>query len=147
MKTYDLKRVTFLVNGVPVTGFQDGDACVVARNADNFTKQVGADGEVCRSSQNDPSGRITLTLMYSSLSNNALGAIAALDQAFGASSVAVAIIDAKSGTQVLAPNAWIVRDPDITFGRDSGTREWILDCARLQTIHSGIPGAGGVSPL
>jgi hypothetical protein len=141
-KTFNLARVLLTIGTIPVSGFADGDAIVVAKDSDAWTKTVGADGEVCRHRTNNDSGSITINLSYSSQANGLLDALRALDATSGGGAVPVTVLDLASGTEFFAPSAWIKKAPDATFGREVGPRQWVLDCSRIIERNRGIPGIG-----
>jgi len=80
LKTYDPAQVTIIFAGIPISGFAEGTFVSVERNEDSWALQVGADGEATRAKSNNKSGRVTLTLIQSSFSNDALSAVMAVDE-------------------------------------------------------------------
>lgn len=64
-KTYDPKDVTAIVGGVFLTGFAE-DLVTVAKDEENFSTKVGAQGDVVRTKVNNPLGTITITLQCTS---------------------------------------------------------------------------------
>jgi hypothetical protein len=66
-----------------------------------------------------------------SASNDTLSAQHALDEASGNGAVPLLIKDLSGRTVAEAPNAWIRKLPMVEFGREVGTREWVLDCDEL----------------
>lgn len=137
-KTFNLKRCLITVNGVPVSGFADGDACTAARNEDSYSLTVGADGEALRNRTNNNSGRITFNLLYSSPLNTVFQALGTLDEASGLGQAAILITDLNTGGSVFAARAWVVKPPDFTVGMEAGAREWIFETGDLQLNHAGI---------
>lgn len=137
--TYDSKQVAIIVGGVLVEGIADGTFVSIEQNEEQFSLQVGSDGEACRSKTNNRSGRVTLTLGQWSNSNTLLSSLHAGDvlSPNGDGIVPLLVID-KSGTTVCAAEkAWIVKAPTVEFGRESGSREWIIETDNL------IMGVGG----
>jgi len=126
-KEYNLKTVVCTINGVPIRGFSDGDAVMVATDDDIYSKQVGADGEVARSNKGNKGGTITFRLMYTADSNAYMQAWKTLDNVSANGVARIAILDMNGATSVLALEAWIKKDPNLTFSEESGTREWIWD--------------------
>ena len=55
MTTYDAKDCTVMVNGVYITGLGE-DMITGEKDEDNFETTVGAQGDVCISTKNDPLG-------------------------------------------------------------------------------------------
>ena len=133
--TFDPKRVIVTVNGVPITGFADGDSAVVEYDEDAWTKTTGNDGDVCRTYQNRKGAKITLRLMYGSPANAILDTFAKLDAATKINPVAILIKDTLGLSQAFARSAWLLKDPGMTVGREPGDKEWVYDCAEVDIVH------------
>ena len=137
-KTWNLAQCVFALDGVPLEGFGPDDAVTVVPNDDIWTTQTGADGEETRSATNVRSGTMTITLMSTSLSNDALNAKLQLALAVGIGDrFSVFIKDLNSGDQVVAAQAYIERDSDMSFGKEASTREWTVRLPRFQRNHGG----------
>jgi hypothetical protein len=136
-KTYDPSQVAIIVGGFQITGFADGSFLTVARNADAFALYIGTDGEGTRAKSNNKSGRITLTLAQSSDSNAILSGIATADELSNNGIVPVLIKDNSGVSLYAAETAWIVKAPDSEFGREVGSREWILETDNLSVFVGG----------
>lgn len=137
VKTYDPSQVALIIGGFNITGFADGSFVTVARNADAFALYIGTDGEGTRAKSSNKSGRITITLSQSSDSNAILSAILLADELSNTGVVPVLIKD-NSGTSLFAAEtAWIVKAPDSEFGRELGSREWIIETDNLTPFVGG----------
>ena len=67
MKEYSFTDITLLVNGVPITGYDEGDDTIILeRLNDSITHKIGTDGEMTISISADRSGPVTFRLMQSS---------------------------------------------------------------------------------
>ena len=128
MKTYDPSKVVFVFLGSIITGFADGSFIKAARNEDTYKLTKGAGGEGCRSRSLNRSGKVTCTLMQSSLSNDILSAAQTLDELTGAGVGPLLIKDLSGTALVVAENAWIVKPADVDFAKEVGSREWIIEC-------------------
>jgi hypothetical protein len=137
-KTYDPSKVLFTLGGVLITGYADGTFLKVSRDEDSFTKQVGSGGEVARSANKNKSGSIALTLMQSSPSNDYLSGLVTVDELAGTGVVTAQVKDANGTSLHLAPEAWVKKPTDSEYAKETGSREWLIDCAQL------VPFAGGV---
>ena len=137
VKTYDPAQVAVIVGGFPITGFADGSFVTVERNADAFALYMGTDGEGTRAKSNNKSGRITITLAQSSDSNAILAGIAAADELRNAGVVPVMIKDNSGESLHVAETAWIVKVPNAEYGREIGTREWIIETDLLVSAVAG----------
>lgn len=137
VKTYDPGQVLINFRGQPILGFADGSFVRVERNEDAFLTKAGADGEIVRARNRNRSGRVTITLMQSSPSNDVLSQAAIADEKLAGTGMGpLQVKDNLGTTQVNAPNAWVVKQPAIEFAKEVGTREWVLECDQL-VIHTG----------
>lgn len=127
VKSYNFKQVAVIVGPNIITGFADGESIVVEPNEDLYSYQPGNDGSGTRSANNNFSGRIRLILQQAAASNAILQAIANSDRVSGAGVLPVAIKDNSGATLHFAETAWIARQPNASYGRESGSREWILE--------------------
>lgn len=132
---YDFRQVVVTVAGVPIEGFADGDSIAIERASDDYTMQVGSDGEGARSKQNNKSGSITLTLMRGADSNLYLQGLYLADEVSGAGAVPVVIADLRGSMVAGTTAGWIKKLPGGTFGRDNGTVEWVFDTTSLEIGH------------
>lgn len=136
-RTYDPKAITVVIGGFPMGGFADGTFVSVMRSNDAFTKTVGADGDTTRVKSNDKSGELTLTLDQTSLSNDALSTIAIRDELANAGVVTVRIKDLLGASLYVSATGWIRKVPEVEYGKETSTREWVLDLADLETFTGG----------
>jgi len=140
--TYRLQDIILTLGGVRITGAGDGDKISIATNSDDWSLTVGADGEATRSYLNNKSARITLSIQYGALINSFLLDLRNADVETGDGVVPMSMTDLRNrtdggtGTELSAPEAWIVKLPDFALGREVGTVEWIIEVAQL----SGGPG-------
>lgn len=135
--TYNFKDVNLIVGVKQIEGFEDGSEIVAERNEDSYTAKVGVDGNVTRSRSNNTMGRITFSLDQFSPSNKYLAALANLDERSGAGVVPSKIADKSNPDveQVIATQSWIVKPSSKSFGRESGPREWIIECADMNFLQ------------
>lgn len=136
--TWDLTRCIVTVNGLPVGGFNDGDAVTVALNEDAFKLHVGADGEATRSKTNNRSGKITFNLRQLGITNTAFEAARKLDEYGNLGQVAIYIKDLNSGSEAFAPAAWVMKAPDMKFAMEQQQREWVFESGRIEMTHVGV---------
>jgi len=138
-KTFDPKNVTIVAGGHIVGGYADGTFVTAERNRDAFSLTVGADGEGARAKSNDKSGRITLTLLQSSASNDVLSGYATAEEFVGGGGQFPIIIKDNSGTTLVeAATAWIVKKPAVEFGNEISDREWIIESDDLDLLVGGL---------
>lgn len=137
VKSFDMAKCICTVNGVPVSGWADGDALTVEFAGDDWTKYVGCDSEVTRIYQNRKDGQITLRLSPLAAANARLAALKRLDDTTGLATAKIAIFDMLGGDQVFSNESWCIKDPGMVKGRDITEKEWVYDCANVQVIHGG----------
>ncbi len=139
LHTYDPSQVTIIFAGVPVSGFGEGTFVSVERNEDSFALQVGADGEATRAKSNNRSGTVTVTLIQSSIVNDAFSALVALDEnSPGGDGIGPLLIKDLSGrTLVAAETAWIRKPATVEFAREATEREWVIETDRLNIFAGG----------
>lgn len=126
-RTYASDLVLVIVGGVPMTGTAPDTFVNIEPTSDMVTSQVGADGEVARSRNSDRRATIEITLLGTSPSNDVLSGMVAADELSGSAMFPVTVQDLRGTTMFLAPQAWIRRKPNITYGGEVGTRTWTLE--------------------
>lgn len=139
-KTFNPKDVVVIFGAAIISGFADGTFIEAERSEDAFTMSSGADGEVTRVGSANRSGTVTLTLAQSSASNDVLSLIAKGDELSGTGVLPLNIKDANGRTTIVSAFGWIRRVPSTSFSKDIETREWIIDCDRLQIFVGGNNG-------
>jgi hypothetical protein len=137
VKTFDFKRVSASVNGVPVKGFIDGDGISIEFDEDSWSMVTGADDTVTRTRSNKNTGKITMRLANSSDTNAVFDALAKLDKATGLGVLTIYIFDALGGSTYVTNDAWSVKDPGKTMGVELGSMEWVFQFASITHSHKG----------
>lgn len=140
--TYQPDLVTVAFNGVPLTGYAPGTFITAARNNDTWAIQVGSGGDATRAKSGDKSGRVTLTLLATSLSNGVLSGFAQVDERSGLGVGALLVKDLGGADVVTAGTAWIVKPPDLEKANEGSTREWVFETQNLEIIAGGTPPVG-----
>lgn len=131
MRTYSPKKVQVNYGGIILTGYMDGTFIEVDKTSDDFTPHVGADGEGARIQSADESGSVTLTLMQTSASNDALQAARDADKASGQGTRPLMVKDGMGTTIITAQESWIRKTPKVELSNDKGSRVWIFDSTEL----------------
>lgn len=140
-KTYNGKKVAVIWGAIIFQGLaQDGDAISVTFDEDHVTKAVGMDGEVARAMNANRTGKITVRLMATSLTNQLLSAAKELDAASGTAYYPLTVKDASGLDIHFAKEAWILKTPDSSYSKEIGIREWVFDCGQLISNPGGISG-------
>lgn len=140
MKVYTSNQVTASLGNIPLnSGRGDGVFIKITPMNPAFSTKVGADGEVARSRSNDRRHKVEITLMQTSDSNILLSALHELDLfAPNGSGVAAILIQDMSGTSIfIAPEAWIVKAPEVQYGPEVEMRTWELEVANPINLVGG----------
>lgn len=135
--TYDPKQVSVIVGGKIMSGFADTTFIKASRNEQAFNLKVGVDGEGTRAKSNNLSGKVEITLMQSSSSNDDLSAFAAADELANAGVVPLLINDKSGRTVLQATTAWIQKYADVEFAKETSTRTWILETDQFLIFEGG----------
>jgi hypothetical protein len=140
-RTYDPKKVILTIGPYVMGGFADGAFITVRRDEDAFSKKTGTDGEVTRAKSNNNSGSIEVVLDLASPSNDALNALATLDELSNAGLVPVLLqeIGNASALPIVAAEAgWVKKKPDQAFSKKAEDRTWTIDLGSMDYLPSGI---------
>lgn len=135
--TYDPKQVAVIVGGKIMAGFADGSFVKLERNEQAFNLKIGVDGEGTRAKSNNKSGKITITLMQSSASNDDLSGFAAADELSNTGAVPCLVKDASGRTIASAVTAWVQKYADAEFAKEAMTRAWVLETDELIIFEGG----------
>ena len=137
VSTYDPKLIIMTFGTIIFTGYPDGEFVNITTDGDQFSKIRGIDGGVDRINMNIFDYTVNVTLKQTSLTNDQLSAVATADALTGLGVLPLTIKDLRGATQFLAPQAWIKKMPDASFGNDMGTREWVFDTGPAQNFLGG----------
>lgn len=143
MKTYDAKDIILIVGGLPIDAGRDaGNFLSIAADTPEYTKTVGADGEVVVNRSNDRSRNVTITLMQSSLSNAALSGFLSTDR-IAEGGVGYPFIMRHRGqlTTVVATRAKLTNGPGSAgteYGQEVGTHQWELVLTGVREFYGGM---------
>lgn len=131
VRTYSSRRMSILIDSVPITGLAPDTFINVAPTADSFTKSVGSSGEVSRAEVADRTGTVTLTLQQTSPSNEYLTQLHDADRVSLANAKSFMLKDENGTTVISAESCWISRLPDSEYSQEVGTREWTLELSDM----------------
>lgn len=137
VKTYDPKSIALTVNGIPISGFADGEFISFEYDEDAFSKVTGADGISSRAKSNNNDGNLTITLQQTSPSNDVLTGIAVADKLSNTGVVPVILKDILGTTTIFSANGWIRRIPQVNYSKEISNREWVLDLSSVEVFLGG----------
>ena len=146
--TYDPLAVVAIYQGVNITGYQDGTFIEVERSSDSFTKHVGSTGQVARVQSRDQSGKITITLMHVSPTNDLLAALLALDELSNTVSAGLPngpgtnfgsfqVKDLHGNMKCQAHEAWIMKQPKVERAEKLSSVVWVFECSQISMFAGG----------
>lgn len=133
-KQYDPKQVSLSIGTHTVQGYADGTFANWESNREDEALTVGADGEGATARSNDESGRLTITILQTSISNDILTGFRN-----GRTRFPVLMKDSNGTTVLAAAIAYIVTRPGVEFSNEITNREWIIESASWDYQMGGIP--------
>lgn len=138
MKEYSFLDTILLVNGVPITGFDEGDDVInLERLNDSATHKIGTDGEMTVSISADRSGTVTFRLMQSSDSNAYLSGMINAQENGAFVPIFVQFKDTRGNDLGSGTQGYINRPASMTRGTNVNSQEWIITVERLDLLHLG----------
>jgi len=138
MKDYSFLNTILLVNGLEISGFDEGDDVIsLARLNDSAAHSIGTDGEMTISISANRSGTVMFRIMQTSDSNKFLSAFITAQENGAFVPIFVQFKDTKgldlgSGTQ-----GYIKRPADMVRGTMAQSQEWSIVVERLDLLHGG----------
>ena len=135
--TYDPKQVAITIGTHVVSGFGEDTFVAVEANEDLWSLTVGAGGDAARSKSNNLSGKITITLLQTSDSNQVLQGFLTADQVANTGKFPISVKDTSGLSLYASPEAWVMKSPDAPFGKTISEREWVIEVGQLAAFTSG----------
>ena len=134
MTQYGAKSVSVIVNGLPITGFMDGEFVTITPSVDPNSLHVGADGEQTMVVNADESATVALRLKQTSESNAVLSALRATRAVFPI------VVKDTSGTSIhTGAKAFISGAVAVAYGQEITGREWTITVGKLVDFIGGNP--------
>lgn len=132
--TYSPQDVIVSVGPVILTGFSDGDAVTARASDDVSTMRTGLDGGVARTINASHTGEFEFRLLQAAGANTQLTEIFNTNDLSnrGRAVVPVSIVHVSGAEVAVATEAWLKTMPEMTFGKETGERVWVLSCADLR---------------
>ncbi len=139
-RVYSSSQVTISIAGIPITGgYADGEFLRIERETEAFSDVVGTDGEVTRNATKDNRATATIILMQSAEANQQLSELHNNDKnTEGGAGVGRFLVEDLSGITVHeGAQCWIMAEPDASYDREAGPREWQVRIANLINSFGG----------
>lgn len=139
LKHYDPAQVVITYSVFKLEGTApDGRVNIVF--PDGFGHVVGTDEEVARFKINDPTARVTVPLLQTSVLNDTLTTLFLADKASPNGVPNPLFIKDLNGTSLfMAAGAWIVKIPDVQYIGGIATREWAFQTGAMIPYLGGNP--------
>lgn len=125
-KTYSSAQIIMTIDGIPITGYADGDFLSVTQTSPRYTSKTGADGAPTRSKSADRTASATVTLMYGSEGSALLDGYKRLGDGQQPDTFEFVVTDVLSGSTVVSSIAYISEEPDFVAGLEVGTEAWVM---------------------
>jgi hypothetical protein len=132
--TYDVNKINASIAGIPLKGGGESAFIAFAYDEDAWTKKVGCDGEATRSRMNNDGGKFTVTCMQTSRINAILQSLYLADKEGGLGVVPFNLFDPSTGLEYFSEDAWVMKGADNSWEKESGEREWIIDCGKVTEV-------------
>jgi len=138
MKVYSFLDTILLVNGIAISGFDEGDDVItLERSVDTGAHKVGTDGEMTLSLTADRSGSITFRLMQSSDSNTYLSGLVLAAENGAFVPIFVQFKDTRGGDIGSGTQGYILRPATMVRGTNANAQEWSIVVERLDMLYLG----------
>jgi hypothetical protein len=130
---YDPIKVSISINGVPITGWADGDIFMADFATNKTSTHIGTGGEGRFIVSKDASGTCTIRVSDYSLANAGLTVIDTVGVP-----VAITCTDKSSAGDVFFTEAAMVQKvPEFSKGNEAKMREWVFEFIRANIVHVG----------
>ena len=138
MKEYSFLDTLLLVNGVEISGFDEGDDVInLERLNDSAAHKIGTDGEMTVSISADRSGTVTFRLMQSSDSNAYLSGLINAQENGAFVPIFVQFKDTRGNDLGSGTQGYINRPASMSRGTNANGQEWVITVERLDMLHLG----------
>ena len=138
MQTYSFADITLLVQGVEITGYDEGDDTITLdRLGDSAAHVIGADGEMTVSLSTDRSGSIVFRLLSTSDSNAFMSTLISSQENGAFIPVFVQMKDNRNNDLGSGTQGYIQRPAAMVRGVNVQPQEWTVVVERLDLLHVG----------
>jgi len=137
MQNYSFLNTLVLINGVEVSGYDEGDDVIVlARRNNSANDKVGADGEMTVAISADRSGTVTFRLMQGVSTNAYLGGLITAQENGLFVPTFIQFKDLTGGALGSGTQGYIPKPADMTRGVNPNPQEWVVVVERLDLIYT-----------
>lgn len=138
MQDYNFGKNILLINGVEITGYDEGDDVITCRRLnDNSAHQISADGIMTVSFHPDRSGEILFRVNQASDINGLLSSLVTEQETNTFVPIEVQMTDLNNDDIMSATAGYIPRPADVTRGLNTQSQEWRIVVEKLVMKHRG----------
>lgn len=138
MKEYSFLDTIMLINGVEISGFDEGDDVItLERLNDSASHKIGTDGEMTVSISADRSGTATFRIMQTSDSNQFLSGLISAQENGAFVPIFMQFKDTRGNDLASGSQGYITRPANMTRGTSANSQEWVIVVERLDMLHRG----------
>lgn len=141
MQQYSFEKNILLINGLAVSGYDEGDDVITVRRLnDNSAHILSADGIMTVSFHPDRSGEIIFRLNQASDFNGFMSSLVLAQEQNTLIPLTVQMTDLNNDDLLSATTGYIPRPADVVRGLNSQAQEWRIVVEKLVMLHrGGIP--------
>lgn len=122
---YDPSQVNLLLGGWAPYGWAPDTKIEVSKAEDNILPTIGVDNDISVALNRNNSGTMTLHLQSTSKANDVLAGMAAQAKTTRYVFFPLVLND-PTGMNIISTAAWIQKTPDLSYGKEVGTNDWLL---------------------
>lgn len=138
MKEYSFLDTLLLINGVEISGFDEGDDVIsLERLNDSASHKIGTDGEMTVAISADRSGSATFRLMQTSDSNSYLSGLINAQENGAFAPIFIQFKDTRGNDLGSGTQGYINRPASMVRGSGTNSQEWKVIVERLDLLHLG----------
>ena len=138
MKEYSFLDTLVLVNGIEVSGYDEGDDVITLdRLNDSASHKIGTDGEMTVSISADRSGSVTFNLMQTSDTNLYLSSLITGMENGAFVPIFVQFKDTRGGDLGSGTQGYIQKPAAMIRGQNAKAQTWTIIVERLDMLHLG----------
>ena len=136
VKTYNSREVVVAIGTRAVSVLADDSFLTISQVGNGIMSNFGCDGEVARAIDPNQSYQVQLTLLQTSDSSKYLQSLYDRDIESGDGIFPILIKDIKGGLVFSSENAWVTKQADRGYGKDTNNRQWTIQTANA-TLKDG----------
>lgn len=143
MQQYSFLNILVLINGIPLTGWSEGDDVIeVQRREDAFMDQVGADGRMIGYQNANRSGSLTFRLQQQSEGNLLMSNFFGIQEGQLGQYVPINVTmkNIASGEMAQGTFGYVTKPAEMRRGTGVNSQEWTVVVEQLDQLFGPLPG-------